>query len=291
MATVPYTRLPANSAEDIRSWYAAKTCWLLDKYGPGPRVHFHTGLVSPEEHPAPTAALISRQLVEGQERMLQRALESWRVEQTFRGPVLDVGCGLGGSALWFAQRVGCRVTALSNVPEHLAHVERFAAEAGLSGRVVCEEGDAHHVRGEARFEAAYCIDASNYFDRRRWFEVLSRVLRPGGHVGIEDTFQCDAESARHFNAYWLSNVGTRVEYEQAAADAGFELVHAADVTGDSARWYDLSVAHSRALVREQGLTGAALAARERSIQWQSEFAEGYRDRKFEDLLLLFRLRD
>lgn len=289
-ATTPYTLAVPASAEDVRSWYERKTCWLLDKYGPGPRVHFHTGLVAAGTAPAPDALGLRAQLVAGQEALLERAGRVWDSARTFRGHVLDVGCGLGGSALYFASCPDTHVTAVSNVPEHLDHVARFAAQAGVADRVTCTCSDAHELGESARFDAAYSIGASNYFDRPRWFQALARVVKPGGNVGIEDTFKVDEGAARKFDAYWLSRIGTRASYEQAAAAAGFELVRSEEASDEAARWYGLSVAHSRALLRERPLTPDEVAARERSISWQAEFADGYRARAFEDWILCFRKR-
>jgi tocopherol O-methyltransferase len=251
-------------------------------------VHFHTGLVAEGTVPASDALGLRAQLVAGQEALLDRAASTWDASRTFRGQVLDVGCGLGGSALYFAASPDTHLTALSNVPEHLEWVARFAAQAGLSDRVCCNCSDAHELGEAARCDAAYSIGASNYFDRTRWFRELARVVKPGGTVGIEDTFKVDEAAARKFDAYWLSRIGTKASYEQAAADAGFELVSAEEVSDEASRWYELSVAHSRALLRERSLSPDEVAARERSISWQAEFADGYRARAFEDWILCFR---
>jgi len=275
------------SRESVKNWYADKTEWLLSKYGPGPRVHFHTGLIPVGTQPGATADAIRRQLVASQEAMLERAARVWRAPETMTGAVVDIGCGLGGSALFFAERFGARVTAVSPVERHLGIVERFATEAGVGERVSTLCADAHEIPGAARFEAAYAIGASNYFDRPRWFAALAGLLAPRAIVGIEDTFAVDPELAAKFDAYWLSRIGTVTEYVAAAQAAGFHLVEAADVTAESAGFYDLSVAHSRALLREETFDASGLRKREASIAWQSEFADAYRGRKFEDRILLF----
>lgn len=269
---------------DVTRWYDEKTEWLLDKYGPGPRIHFHTGIVDEDERPASGAADLRAQLRSAQERMLDRIADVWQAPKRMAGKaVMDVGCGLGGSALYFADRFGCRVRAVTPVPRHADIVNDLAETAGLGDSVCPEIGDAHSISGSAA--GAYAIGASNYFDRPRWFRQMAAVVAPGGFVGVEDSFAADPELVEPFNSYWLSSVGTRDSYEVAAAEAGFALVAADDVTAAAGRYYRMNIAHSQALLAEDAVSD--VAKRQRSIAWQTRFAAAYETRGFEDWILLF----
>jgi tocopherol O-methyltransferase len=273
---------------ELVAWYEEKTSFLLEKYGPGPRVHYHTGLVPPEEPAATDLAGMSRQLVASQERMLDHAASLWDARTHLSGEVADIGCGLGGSAIYFAERWGARVTGLTPVPGHLPLIARFAAEAGVSDRIAVEQGDAHTMPGEARFDAAYAFGAANYFDRARWFRRLRTLLRPGGRVFIEDTLWTRPELAAPFNAYWLSNMGNPDEYVASARAAGFALVRLDDVTRDAAGFWRVSLAYSKALL-ERDLSPAEQASRRRSVAWTSRFYEGHLDGGYRNLLFHFAL--
>src|SRR5690348_12412063 len=102
----------------VVAWYEQKTRFLLDKYGPGPRVHYHTGLVSPETKPATDLDALRRQIVASQEALLRHAARIWQADRHLCGDVLDVGCGLGGGSIFWAQEYAARVTALTPVPSH-----------------------------------------------------------------------------------------------------------------------------------------------------------------------------
>jgi SAM-dependent methyltransferase len=276
---------------EVVAWYEQKTRFLIEKYGPGPRVHYHTGLVSPDAVPARQIEALRLQIVASQETMLSRAAQVWDAEHTLRGrELLDVGCGLGGGPLFWAQEYDAKVVALTPVPSHVEVVTAFARAAGVEARVKCELGDAHAVAGRARFDAAVATGASNYLDRKRWFERLAVVLRPHGRVLIEDTFLVDAKLAPHFNDYWLSNIGTRDEYLKAAEGAGFELVSCVDVTYEAAGFWRLSNAYSERLLEAGGLSPSEVNERQRSIRWQSRVHQAYLDQGFENLLLHFARR-
>lgn len=269
------TRPPTDVIVD---WYDRKTDFLLEKYGPGPRIHYHTGLAPADVTPAPTDDGLRRQLFASQEDMLHRAIGAWR--EGLRGELLDVGCGLGGTSLYLATELGARVTALSPVPRHLTWVERFAAQAGVGDRVTPLCADVHTLDGPARFGAALSFGATTYFDRAVYFERLSRAIHPGGWVFMEDTFLGRPELAAPFNDYWTSNVGWPAEYEAAARASGFTLVDQQDVTRDAAGFWRLSVAYTERLH----------PTRHPSITWQSQIYRAYLDGGLRNLLLAFQLR-
>lgn len=273
---------------ELVNWYERKTAFLIEKYGPGPRIHYHTGLVDPDVTPAQDAEGLTRQLVDAQERMLDHAASCWNADRNMRGELLDVGCGLGGSALYFAENYGARVTGLTPIPGHLKWVQHFAERAGVSELVSVEEGDAHTVPGEGRFDAAYAFGAVNYFDRYVWFRRLAGLLRASADVFIEDTLYTNPAHAAPFNEYWLSNMGGREEYIDAARAAGFELVRLDDVTREAAAFWRVSVAYSEMLLRDRSLSEKEIEERHRSIAWTTRFYRGYVEGDYQNLLFHFR---
>ena len=269
----------------IVDWYDQKTDFLLEKYGPGPRVHYHTGWAPADITPAPTRSGLREQLVHSQEQMLWQAAHAWDARNRLCGDVLDVGCGLGGTALFFAAEFGATVTALSPVPRHLALVSEFARQAGVADRVSTSLGDAHEIDGPARYDAVVSFGATTYFDRAVYFDRLARAVRPGGCVFIEDTFLGRDELAAPFHDYWTSNIGWQDEYERAARTAGFETLEARDVSAQAAGFWRLSVEYTRHLTREK-----SRPAQRSSIEWQSAIYDAYLDGGLRNLFLSFRRR-
>ena len=93
--------------------------------------------------------------------------------------VLDVGTGLGESAIYFAQR-GAEVTAVDISPGMIELLQQNAAQAGvrITGRVVpAEELDVP----EASFDVVYCANIIHHVqDRARFYAGVRRALKPGG---------------------------------------------------------------------------------------------------------------
>jgi cyclopropane fatty-acyl-phospholipid synthase-like methyltransferase len=212
------------------AFYEHKTLEILRRYGPGPRVHYHTGLADEPPSPSASPQKLRSELLEAQEHALRYAARLWEAETRLTGDVLDVGCGLGGGSIFWAQEYGAHVTAVTIAPSHIELVRKFAAEAGVSSRVVCLLCDASAVPGESCFHAAVAIDSSSSFPRRPWFRRLSRLLRPGGRVFIFDCFLGRADYAEPFNRHWCCQIGTIDEYVAAARESRLTVDAIKDVS-------------------------------------------------------------
>lgn len=172
------------SIQDVVAYYHGKTRFILQRYGPGPRVHYHTGLVDDAAPLDSSPTELRDRLVAAQERMLCHAVNYWNASSTLRGDVLDVGCGLGGGAIFWAQEFGAQVTAVTCVASHVDWVTRFVAQAGVASRVHTLLCDALAVPGENRFDAAVAVDSSCHLSRREWFRFPSCAPEDASSLSI-----------------------------------------------------------------------------------------------------------
>lgn len=228
--------------QDVVAYFDRKTLSILERYGPGPRVHYHTGLVVDPPSAGASIPDLRRQLVEGQELMLRHAAEVWDASEHLSGEILDVGCGLGGGSIFWAQEFGAQVTAVTCVPSHAGWVSQFANEAGVGPRIEPLVCDATEVPGENRFDAAVAVDSSGYLPRRDWLNRMASLLRPGGSVFIIDCFLEDLKYADPFNSHWHTRIGTLDEYIAAAHDSGLKTGSVVDVTDRTVHFWTTTLA-------------------------------------------------
>ncbi|GGZ95403.1 methyltransferase domain-containing protein [Streptomyces subrutilus] len=285
----------AAEADEVRLYYRRKTQDILQKYGPGPRVHFHVGLFSPESPPHPTDSrdVLRRRLVDAQERIVEHAARSWGAYETPPGRVLDIGCGLGGASLYWAQEHGASVTGLTVAAEHPPLIAGFARQAGVADLVDPVLADVHDLADTRTYDAAYANESSGYTDRTRLFEVVARALKPGGWFGIQEHFVRRPEWRDFIDGYYRTRLGTYEEYLTAAGAAGFELDRDEDVTDAVSEFWVQSMAWNTAELDRLQAGGEPVAwTRERL--GESTIAHGklfrlWRDHAMETRLLRFRL--
>jgi ubiquinone/menaquinone biosynthesis C-methylase UbiE len=144
--------------------------------------------------------------------------------------LLDIGCGLGGAARYFAHEHGCRVTGIDLSEEYVNVANALAGRVGLDGSVTCEQGSALALPFEpGGFDAAYMLHVGmNIEDKARLFAEVRRVLAPAGLFGIYDVMRL-ADGELSFPVPWASGpessfVVDAATYRRLLVAAGFEVI-------------------------------------------------------------------
>jgi SAM-dependent methyltransferase len=102
--------------------------------------------------------------------------------------VLDIGCGLGGPARYFAQRFGCRVSGIDITGPFVEAGRKLTGLVGLDDRVEINQADAQALPyGDQVFDGAYAQHVMmNVADRPRAFAEAWRVLKPDGFFALTE---------------------------------------------------------------------------------------------------------
>lgn len=238
-----------NARRIVSHYYNGKTDGIRQKYGNSHRIHYHLGLFADQvlgpEPGAPLAAL-KDEICGAQEALLSHLERRWDAPRIFAGRLLDVGCGLGGGAIWWAERCHTAVTGITIAASHLPIIDELARIARVRRRVHPVLADACTFQDSRRFDAAVALESSCYLDREEWFARLAQLIRPGGAVCIEDTFVGDPAWRAPFDAYWRTRIGPVSEYVRAARRNGFELEDDDDLTARTTAFWRFSIAWSLA---------------------------------------------
>ena len=108
------------------------------------------------------------------------------LDQLPRGSrVLDVGCGIGGSARILARDYGFDVLGISISPGQIARAKALTP-SGLSCDFAVMDALALDLP-DANFDAVWTVEAGPHMpDKQRFADELLRVLRPGGVLAVAD---------------------------------------------------------------------------------------------------------
>jgi tocopherol O-methyltransferase len=100
--------------------------------------------------------------------------------------VLDIGCGLGGSAFWLAEQYDCRVTGLTISPVQAKMATRKAKAKGIGDQVQFQVADANvwQPRPES-VDVVWIMESSEHFrDKKEFFARCASALKPGGILAV-----------------------------------------------------------------------------------------------------------
>jgi tocopherol O-methyltransferase len=154
--------------------------------------------------------------------------------------VLDIGCGLGGSALWLADKLDCEVTGITISPVQARMAAAKAKARGLARRVQFQVLDANQWQAEpASVDAIWIMESSEHFHHKpRFFERCARALKPGGVLAVCAWLRRDGplrEDERSLvetiaEAMLSASLDSLSDYQRWMRDAGLTVTVADDIT-------------------------------------------------------------
>lgn len=143
--------------------------------------------------------------------------------------VLDVGCGIGGPARFFAAERGWQVEGIDLTAEYVEVAKALSQRVGMAETVAFRQASATALPfADARFDGAYMLHVGmNIADKKSVFAEVRRVLKPGGVFGIYDAMR-ERDGPFAYPVPWSSepatnHIDTPEAYKSALAAAGFTV--------------------------------------------------------------------
>jgi tocopherol O-methyltransferase len=213
---------PSVTRRSIRAHYELSTLFYRLLWGR----HIHHGLWTADESPAAA----QRNLIEELARCA--AIRCGDV-------VLDVGCGMGGSAIHLAGAAGCQVTGVTLSSVQRAWAAAAALAAGVSSHTTFRRADAESIEfAPASFDVVWSVECTEHlFDKPRFFQRVAQWLRPGGRLAIcawlagEEPRKGSAQCVQQVcEGFLCPSLGTMQDYRGWMTEAGLKVTAALDWT-------------------------------------------------------------
>ncbi len=178
--------------------------------------------------------------------------------------ILDVGCGIGGSSLYLAQKFNARAVGITLSPVQASRATERAQEAGLASEVQFQVADALDMPfADDTFDFVWSMESGEHMpDKEKFLHECYRVLKPGGtflmatwcHRPITAaTGDLTADEKQHladiYRVYCLPYVISLPEYEAIARGARcanahnlpFQNIRTADWSDAVAPFWDIVI--------------------------------------------------
>lgn len=150
--------------------------------------------------------------------------------------VLDVGCGLGGPAMFLAEHYGCHVTGLDLVDINITAAQTRAARRGLQASTDFIVGDAVKLPFEDEsFNVVWGLDAwCHVDDKAALITQCARVLEKGGTLAFTDWLVIGEMNAQQKAAVLEASASpemtTPQTYRDLLAESNLKVVEQVDLS-------------------------------------------------------------
>ena len=156
--------------------------------------------------------------------------------------VLDVGCGLGGSARFIANQYNCTVIGIDLTEEYIEVANKLTEFVKLGEKVSFKQGSALDLPFPSEsFDIVWTEHVQmNISDKKKFYGEINRVLNPNGHLVFHDIF--GVNNAPHYPTPWaeldsMSSLCTQDEAKNIIESSNFVVDKWNDTSQQSLKFF------------------------------------------------------
>lgn len=120
------------------------------------------------------------------------------LDKTPKTRILDVGCGMGKTALYLAEKLDAEVIGITLSEKQIKLANNLISNRGITlpriqPEFLIEDAHALHKFSDHTFDLVWSLEScEQFYDKRLFLEQANRVLKPGGQLMLA-TWCADAE--------------------------------------------------------------------------------------------------
>lgn len=234
-ASAPDAASSRDVKDKVRRYYRAATEDYLKYYEADWHHHMHYGF----ERDLPKGGNPTENLVRYMARLA--GLLDARGEGEPPLQVLDAGCGVGGSSIWLARNAGCRCVGITLMESQARLARGYAARGKAAGARFAANDFTLPAFKPGTFDVVWALESFDHApDKAAWLREMHALLKPGGRLILADGFRAPGpmdpalakDYARFLSGWAVPHLCTLEELTSWARSAGFETLHAEDISAD-----------------------------------------------------------
>jgi tocopherol O-methyltransferase len=203
--------------------------------------------------------------VDGQKKLDRRQAQidlieellRWSAYQSLAAPkIIDIGCGIGGSSLYLADKLQGEVVGITLSPLQANRAQERAAAAKLSDRATFKVANALDIPyPDNTFDLVWTLESGEHMpDKEKFLRECYRVMKPGGQIIMATWCHRSTEGQagaltpqetnhlqKIYDVYCLPYVISLPDYEEIVTKCGFQGMRSADWSVAVAPFWDVVI--------------------------------------------------
>lgn len=160
------------------------------------------------------------------------------------GYYLDAGCGVGGVAIPFVQKVNCKIEGVTISDVQVQKAIELISKNNLANKINIQYGDYHHLSeqfGYNKFDGVYFMESLGHSSQPvHVLKEAVKVIRPGGFVYIKDFYVREAEDKKVKKMYdkVIDKINYHYKYNVMRLDLILKAIRSMDVKLNYVKSFD-----------------------------------------------------
>ena len=158
-------------------------------------------------------------------------IEKTKIKKTDR--VLDAGCGIGGTSIFIAKKIGCKTEGITISQNQVDKAKKLAKKLNISSLVNFSNQDYMNTKFKSNsFDVIFALESVCYSDKEKFLRESYRLLKKNGRLMVADFFNSKSnfsEKEKKLIKKWLKgwivdSLETPLFFKTKSKEIGFKNI-------------------------------------------------------------------
>ena len=147
--------------------------------------------------------------------------------------VLDAGCGIGGTSIFIARKIGCKVEGITICQNQVDKAKKLAKKLNVSSLVNFSNQDYMNTKFKSNsFDVIFALESACHSDKEKFLREAYRLLKKGGRLVVADFFNSKSNFSdkekklmnKWLNGWAVDSLETPLFFKTKSKNIGFKNI-------------------------------------------------------------------